>query len=81
MSNVERLPTQHRLHPHCPSCKADLPTFDDVTMIAPEASFKGVTIFGITYHIQCPCGTKVDLQKRALSEAESSELRRQENLK
>jgi hypothetical protein len=64
-AHIERLPTQHKLHPHCPACKKDLPTFDHVCMTMNPNELRGGTLLGVTYHVQCSCGNRCDLRKNA----------------
>lgn len=62
MSNITRLPTQHRLHPICIQCKADMPAFDDCHInVGPTGN---AFLFAVTFHVQCEkCGAKQDFRK------------------
>ena len=58
---VTRLPVQHKNAPHCPKCKRDVPTFDNLLM----QSFGDIPlpILAITIHTRCTCGMLLDLRK------------------
>jgi len=58
-----RLPVQHPDAPHCASCKANLPTFDDIALVLPPED--GYELLGSTIflHIRCKCGARWDLKK------------------
>jgi hypothetical protein len=60
MSQIERLPVQHRLYPHCPTCKADMPSFDDCVMSVGKSR---ATLLAVTFHVQCVCRAKWDFRK------------------
>lgn len=57
-----RLPVQHPRRPHCAKCKADLPTFDGVTMnlMDSDPTFE---LLAATFHVRCKCGAVWDLKK------------------
>jgi hypothetical protein len=60
---VTRLPVQHRRAPHCPSCKAPLPTFDGMSLTLMGET--DVELLAITFHVRCKCGSVWDLKKGA----------------
>ena len=59
-ANVERLPAQHKLHPHCPICERDMPTFDDCILTIGDTHAK---LTAVTFHVRCVCGANWDLRK------------------
>jgi hypothetical protein len=61
--SVARLPVQHPQRPHCPACKADLPTLSGIEMIGPLGESGSLTINAVTFHVTCPCGTQLDMRK------------------
>jgi hypothetical protein len=63
MSGVFRLPVQHKLRPHCPVCKADVPTFDQTMVNISVAELGKFELTAITYHVKCPCGAEWNLRK------------------
>ena len=58
---LTRLPVQHRGKPHCPACKVDLPTMDDVQLITPTDL--GVELLAVTFTIRCRCGARWNIGK------------------
>lgn len=63
MSDVERLPVQHPRAPHCPNCKADLPTFDGMQMIMPNGDWVGFKLLSVVLNVECACGSRWALKK------------------
>lgn len=64
MGETTRLPVQHRRAPHCPTCKADLPTYDDLVIILPAIGDGPVMEkVVVSIHVVCACGTRLVLQK------------------
>lgn len=65
MAETTRLPVQHRGAPHCPRCKKDLPTYDDLTMMLPVAGDGEPTIVRVSVHMHvvCSCGLELELVK------------------
>lgn len=51
------------MHPRCPDCGRSLPNF---SVTAEEAAVKDFQVLGVTFHLQCSCGTMLDMQKGAL---------------
>jgi hypothetical protein len=64
MSDVIQLPIQHRNHPHCEACGADLPTFNTMNIIFSPLELEKVKIEAMTFHIVCVCGAHWDLRKK-----------------
>ena len=62
MTKLARLPVQHPRRPHCLSCGADLPTFNNAILDA-FGGLAPVTLDAVTFHVTCPCGAKWDLRK------------------
>jgi hypothetical protein len=59
---VTRLPVQHKQSPHCPSCKADLPNLNSMSVImGPENG--DFEVLALMFHIRCACGARWDLRK------------------
>jgi hypothetical protein len=63
MGSVVRIPTQHRSLPHCPSCQRQLPNFNSMMLNVSPEDLGETKVEWITFHIQCKCGMKLDLQK------------------
>jgi hypothetical protein len=64
MSNVTRLPKQHKRQPHCPTCESALPTLDSVQVTSSACEFGDCELMAITYHVRCKCGSPWDLRKK-----------------
>lgn len=62
MPKITRLPVQHPQAPHCAACKAPMPNFNDVSLVMSPG--EGWDLLSITFHIQCKCGAKWNLQKK-----------------
>lgn len=63
MSKVIRLPTQHPKAPHCPTCEAPLPTFDNFHMMRGFEDVD-VVILSITFLVRCKCGAEWNITKK-----------------
>jgi hypothetical protein len=63
MGAVVVLPTQHRMHPHCENCGKRLPNSNSMMMNVSSDELGGTKLEGLTFHIQCACGTTWDLKK------------------
>jgi transposase len=53
---VQRLPVQHRKHPHCPSCGRQLDVFDHLGMTI--RGIMSIKILKVTLQIECECGSQ-----------------------
>lgn len=62
---VRRLPVQHPQHPHCPACGAALPTYNTAMITFSDEDAHKAKLVGITWHVVCTCGRRVDLGKMA----------------
>jgi hypothetical protein len=63
MWDVVRIPTQHRLLPHCPNCDRRLPSFNSMVMNVSLEELGGAKLEAITFHVVCACGRTLDLKK------------------
>jgi hypothetical protein len=50
--SVVRLPVQHKSAPHCPKCKCDVPTFDDLIVSTRDLPI-AFELIAITLHTRC----------------------------
>ena len=67
MGDVERIPTQHKRFPHCPTCKRELPNFEMMQMLVSSDDMRGATLLRVTYRVACECGAEWDLAKNVVS--------------
>ncbi|HYB52828.1 MAG TPA: hypothetical protein VEG84_03090 [Thermoanaerobaculia bacterium] len=63
MSEVIRLPKQHRQKPHCATCGRALPDLKSVQITAMADEFGDTSLYALTFHVRCACGAPWDLRK------------------
>lgn len=64
-ANVTRLPVKPKRPPgpYCHRCNRDLPTFYGATIDLPAEGLGGARLLAVTYHVECVCGTQVDIRR------------------
>jgi hypothetical protein len=63
VSDLVRLPVQHKERPHCPRCETDVPTFNRTNIDTSPAELGEFELLAVTFHVKCPCGAEWDLRK------------------
>jgi hypothetical protein len=54
----------NRNDPHCPTCFAPLPKFSGIDLGIHSI---GTKTLGVTFHVECACGTQCDIHKKVIT--------------